>query len=52
MVRSLLEAGANKDPADVNWRTPMHVAAENGHHEVEGTLLEADTNKEDPADVI
>ncbi|CAJ1455665.1 unnamed protein product [Effrenium voratum] len=31
-VRCLLEVGANKDPADRHWCTPLHFAALNGGH--------------------
>ena len=33
VVRSLLEAGAQKDAADVDWRTPLQVAVANGDND-------------------
>lgn len=41
VVRSLLEAGAEKDERDLTGRAPLHVAAEHGHLSVTCALLAA-----------
>ncbi|CAK8994192.1 unnamed protein product [Durusdinium trenchii] len=50
VVRLLLEAGVDKDAADTDGWTALHIAAENGHSEVVRLLLEAGADK-DAADI-
>ena len=42
----LLKAGADKDKADNDGSTPMHRAAQYGHHHILRSLLEAGAGKE------
>ncbi|CAK8994193.1 unnamed protein product [Durusdinium trenchii] len=46
VVRLLLEAGVDKDAADTDGWTALHIAAENGHSEVVRLLLEAGADKD------
>lgn len=50
IVRCLLEAGADKDRADIHGNTPMRSAAMNGNEEILRLLLEAGEDK-DRADI-
>ena len=46
VVRLLLEAGADKDAADTDGDTALHIAAKEGHLEVVRLLLEAGADKD------